>query len=1303
MKRIILVLILCMSVFTVNAALVYDKDNFLNKTYADTLYYPRNSNPSGYLTGESDPAWQMDKASYYTALQSDGRYLQSFTEQDTAYFLNTLGYLNLSNLPAGGNLSFNESHTNNLYYPLNSNPYNYTNITVSGFNGTMTTDLDMQSYDIINAKNIYFSARNLSCLAMQNWTRYKVITIPYYNITSDITGIVPTYIPIRDTDYAVNGRTNFTDIRFTDTNCNNLNFEIEYMQNNNYADVWVGVNGYTASGVNTWSSKQIIMYYGNLNATSIQNISAVWDSNYVGVYHFGNQVPAIYETTSPSNQTKNNSVYNQRIINVSGNGGSGQGAYYTGNGVVDGGLSTYGTVNGYPSVYFNATLIPNGSNSRTIEVWHTSSQNGYLFSYGNTTIGSSLNMQRDSIDIGGTYTLNFPTAPSGTWKYNVLTYNGTHLRNTKNGINYNSSNVTLNTANVSTAVLGRRFNSSTPYTYGWDDEVRISNVVRSDDYFKFTFYNLDKKNISFSSENYMVQGSTNAIIQDPVTGNIVITRNGQAVMEFTASGMLNIYQNVNITKNQTVGGVVFDNGGLNVTTVFASTSLTSNVIKVPSITTNRLLQSTTGGQIADSGIYYNAGAWVFTTLSATTINSAYMTISTMFDSVYARINSAVTRARLTVGGSVSTDFKEIKTNKSLDIDDSTVIFDTYNTGAGCTGSPTSNCGDYTDQGNCEANNYHGGCSWSETSSASCSGTLTCNNQYLYTSDPYNACTSIGCSYNDCAYVYDEGSCNSYGGCSAVMGNDCYYNFNDYTSCVAQNGCSAVMGNDCAVLSEYDCPNNIGCSAIYGDNCWAYNSTSGGATGLVAYYSLDADASDISANSYDLSAMSAPTQSTGILSNDYYFDGTTDLYYDNPSFMSSTYTLNGWIKTTSYGILIWFSGSPNLWIALNSGGYPYFHSDNGQDLYGGTAINDGYWHMMTMTFDGIYVQCYVDGSNIGTLYSTGSSFSNFALGNWKDNTAYNPLTGDIDEVSIWNIALGTTEISTLYNSGSAYGFSSLSAYTDNNGCVNNMCSFDSGTGICTGSVYYDSCYGNYFSSCSGYYFSSCSGNYCEGTPNTLCEYLDYSTTCTDYGNHAGDCTPNAPTYACSGTAVCQNDEGYCNAEGGCTFGQHNDLYGWLPKCDDNVKGRTYIIGKNNTDSQTVFIIPYTENSCIGTAAECSVANYPTGALCQRMELYCTATYNGDCSMASYPECVALEGCQDGSSYCYGNYYTDCTGSVAPCETHGASVCTDYAGCSTNTTIQDHINAETSISLTTQYAMRTLQCNGNTRWFLESSLN
>jgi cysteine-rich repeat protein len=76
------------------------------------------------------------------------------------------------------------------------------------------------------------------------------------------------------------------DLRFTDGNNNVLSHEIESWDPAGTSYIWVKVPMLAASSnVNT-----MYLYYGNPNATDVQNAAAVWSNGYVGVWHLGSSL-----------------------------------------------------------------------------------------------------------------------------------------------------------------------------------------------------------------------------------------------------------------------------------------------------------------------------------------------------------------------------------------------------------------------------------------------------------------------------------------------------------------------------------------------------------------------------------------------------------------------------------------------------------------------------------------------------------------------------------------------------------------------------------------------------------------------------------------------------------------------------------------------------------------------------------------------------------------------------------------------------------------------------------------------------
>ena len=104
-----------------------------------------------------------------------------------------------------------------------------------------------------------------------------------------------------------------------------------------------------------------------------------------------------------------------------------------------------------------------------------------------------------------------------------------------------------------------------------------------------------------------------------------------------------------------------------------------------------------------------------------------------------------------------------------------------------------------------------------------------------------------------------------------------------------------------------------------------------------------------------------------------------------------------------------------------------------NVQGGTPTVSN-WHFIVCTYDGSNIKLYVDGSYIGQTAASGNiagAAGATYLGAYnKANDHY--LNGKIDEVSIWNSALSSNEVSALYNSGNGLPSNSNSGnYTSSN--------------------------------------------------------------------------------------------------------------------------------------------------------------------------------------------------------------------------------------------------------------------------------
>ena len=181
-----------------------------------------------------------------------------------------------------------------------------------------------------------------------------------------------------------------------------------------------------------------------------------------------------------------------------------------------------------------------------------------------------------------------------------------------------------------------------------------------------------------------------------------------------------------------------------------------------------------------------------------------------------------------------------------------------------------------------------------------------------------------------------------------------------------------------------------------------------------------------------------------------FDGTND-YVDTGNkfdFMQQTmnFTVSAWIKFQDYtlagnqyilhttdsgarvGFMLWFDnryGQDYLRsrIIPSSGIGPYAQDVN--------AISDNNWHHVAVTCaQGGSIRLYVDGSQLNSSSApsttTATAQHNLIIGGALDTSGqiFLPFQGNIDEVGIFNTELSSSDITSIYNSGSPDDLSSF---------------------------------------------------------------------------------------------------------------------------------------------------------------------------------------------------------------------------------------------------------------------------------------
>ena len=143
--------------------------------------------------------------------------------------------------------------------------------------------------------------------------------------------------------------------------------------------------------------------------------------------------------------------------------------------------------------------------------------------------------------------------------------------------------------------------------------------------------------------------------------------------------------------------------------------------------------------------------------------------------------------------------------------------------------------------------------------------------------------------------------------------------------------------------------------------------------------------------------------------------------------ASPRTFSAWMKTTDagggYDVIVATGNSGNTGnnFELDFRNNVIMWERWGLGIMGSVVVNDGNWHHACITYDGNILKLYVDGSeDTGgdfpyTIGATTSTDTPVRIGGMNHSAKY--FNGQIDGVSIFNYALSSSQVTTLYGSSS----------------------------------------------------------------------------------------------------------------------------------------------------------------------------------------------------------------------------------------------------------------------------------------------
>ncbi len=342
-----------------------------------------------------------------------------------------------------------------------------------------------------------------------SWLYRKNITIDYTKVDDDLTNF-PVLISLgSDADLANHAQDDSDDIVFTDSDENKLNHEIELFNGSTGQLVaWVNVTYLSSS-----SDTTLCMYYGNPSANNQQNITGVWDSNYMMVQHLNETSGIHHDSTNYDNEGVPKNGVNQTAV-----------------GKIDG-ADEFDDEDDYIIINDSVSLE---LDNLTIECWF----NDYNADQGGDWQGivskktTAWTITTDPYNYWPPRLIMYignKRIPSGVaaeitfnkWYHAALSINGSTARLYMNGLN-----VALHTSiNVISAdsdlYIGRNEWNDDDLFNGTIDEIRISNIARGSSWISTSYNNQNNPNTfySVSSEEVFNNPPYEPSNPDPVNGS----------------------------------------------------------------------------------------------------------------------------------------------------------------------------------------------------------------------------------------------------------------------------------------------------------------------------------------------------------------------------------------------------------------------------------------------------------------------------------------------------------------------------------------------------------------------------------------------------------------------------------------------------------------------------------------------------------------------------------------------------------------------------------------------------------------
>jgi len=442
-----------------------------------------------------------------------------------------------------------------------------------------------------------------------NWDYRKVIGIDSTKVVADLTDF-PVLIDLVDLDLT-KAQTDGDDFAFADVSGSKLDHEIEsYDSSTGHLLAWVRV-----PLLSSVSDTVLYLYYGNAGASSQQNPVGVWDSYYMMVQHLDETTGTQYDSTIYNNDgTPTNGV-------IQGTPGKIDGAdEFDGS---DDYLEVLpsATLSGYSTAFTAETWVKLDASRRQaiLNKYMTSgNQRSWYLDYDGSR-GLGLFVSQNGISYQYAYAAYSLT--TGTWYHvTAIWESGLIPKFYVNGIQIPTTFSVGTAASIYNNILtplyiGRSYNTVRNLD-GMMDEVRISNVARSDEWLATqnsnqenpdTFYSIGSEELGVTSYTISASAGIGGVI-DP-SGAVAVVEGDNQTFTITADPGFSI---LDVEVNSVFQGPISE---YTFTNVSDDHVITATFAAVPSYIINATAGA--GGSIDPSGlVVVNEGDYELFTILA---------------------------------------------------------------------------------------------------------------------------------------------------------------------------------------------------------------------------------------------------------------------------------------------------------------------------------------------------------------------------------------------------------------------------------------------------------------------------------------------------------------------------------------------------------------------------------------------------------------------------------------------------------------------------------------------------------------